>query len=116
MSENTVREDAQDNGHDEPVEAVEALESGASDATVTLPVQHTDARPRGPRGPSAPTVVFGLMLAVVATLLLGHELDLFEVDAVTSGVWLLMGSGALLVIWALISMVGKRGDSAQNGD
>ena len=110
MSENTVREDAMDNEHGE---AVETVESEASDATVILPVHDADARPRGPRGPSAPTVVFGLMLAAVATLLLGHELDLFEVDAVTSGVWLLMGSGALLVIWSLISMVGRQGDESR---
>jgi hypothetical protein len=105
MSENRVREDAT---YDENTESVE---SEGSDATVTIPAQHADARPPGPRGPSASTVVFGLMLAVAATLLLGHELDLFDVDPVTSAVLLLMGSGALLVIWALISMVGRRGGS-----
>lgn len=65
--------------------------------------------PRGPRGPSAPTVVLGLVLAAVATLLLGRELGLVEVELVTSGVWLLLGSGAALVLWALMSMIGRRG-------
>lgn len=75
------------------------------------PGQPDGARPQAPRGSSAPTVVFGLVLGVVAALVLGHELDLFEVDPVASGVWLLLGSGALLVVWALVSMVGRRDDS-----
>jgi hypothetical protein len=110
MSENTVREDPTYDENTEPVEAHESVANGGETAPTTR------TRPPGPRGPSASTVVLGLMFAVVAALLLGHQLDLFEVDPVTSGVWLLMGSGALLVIWALISMVGKRGDGAQNGD
>lgn len=78
-------------------------------------VPHPDAR-RGPGGPSAPTVVFGLVLGVVAALLLGHETNLFEVDPVASGVWLLLGSGALLVVWAVVSMVGRRGADATQHD
>lgn len=110
MSENTVREDPT---HDASTEPIEAQDSVATDGEAAPP---TGTRTPGPRGPSASTVVFGLMFAAVAALLLGHELDLFEVDPVSSAVWLLMGSGALLVIWALISMVGRRGDRAQNGD
>ena len=104
MSENTVRDDAV---HDESHEPVRAE---TPQATEEGPASQSETPRPGPRGPSAPTVVFGLLLAAVATLLLGHELDVFEFDPVTSGVWLLMGSGALLVIWALISMVGRRGD------
>jgi hypothetical protein len=97
--------------HDEPLEPVGAE---TPEATAGERASQTETPRPGPRGPSAPTVVFGLLLGAVATLLLGHELDVFEFDPVTSGVWLLMGSGALLVIWALISMVGRRGDGRED--
>ena len=88
MSENTVREpyvseNPENTGTEntENTEPLEAQEAGTIEREATPP---TAARRPGPRGPSASTVVCGLMFAVVAALLLGHELDLFEVDPVTS--------------------------------
>ncbi len=116
MNDDTVREDptttptttmgTQSPTHDTATE-------GHVDAPESPPT--TPGPPRAPRGPSATTVVYGLVLTVVALLLLGRELQVFEVDPVQSGVALLLGSGALLVVWALTSMVGRR-DREAAGD
>ncbi len=114
MNDDTVREDTE--GTAAPDEATATRTQELPKQPPAPPVPPGPPAPPAPRGPSPTTVVYGLVLTTIALLLLGRELDLFVVDPVESGVALLLGSGALLVVWALVSMVGRRNRDGADDD
>ena len=73
-------------------------------------------QPTAPRGVSMPTVVFGLLLGVVAAAALVREVTGRTLDLEAAAPVALLAAGALLVLWAVVGLVRQQSRRAEPGE
>jgi hypothetical protein len=69
----------------------------------------TGVAERGPRsGPSVPTVLWGLILALVAALAIVHQVSDVDINLAVGVPVVLLGVGGALVAWGIAGLARKR--------
>ncbi|MDP5228114.1 MULTISPECIES: hypothetical protein [Arthrobacter] len=67
------------------------------------------------RGPRVGTVVWGLLLMALATLLVISRMGLVVLDGGEVLIWLMLGTGAALLVGGLVSAAGRKNRDGRDG-